>query len=234
VKYTIRQLQVIRDGGIDPSIFGNCSFDPQLALQDALDCEEDFHNDDVILDIFFECDEQHKSQQFIDNCIAYVAGYIVFQLRNMAICKVCQLALQNTAEDSLPADVMLLIKRKKRGELITPSKSVYLLVKWCEAVFETEVIDKSTMPTIPQLPDILTIKAIRRLDHQKYFPTLKTHVFEQNLKCENDHRITLVKRLFKRYFQFRIKAYLKVMNCPPGDKVSKRNHVEKMLQFLGM
>ena len=143
MKYTIRQLQVIRDGGIDPSIFGNCSFDPQLALQDALDCEEDFHNDDVILDIVFECDEQHKSQQFIDNCIAYVAGYIVFQLRNMAICKVCQLALQNTAEDSLPADVMLLIKRKKRGELITPSKSVYLLVKWCEAVFETEVIDKS-------------------------------------------------------------------------------------------
>ena len=142
---------MIRDGGIDSSIFCNCSFDPQSALQDALDCEEDFHNEDVIIDIVFECDQQHKSQQFIDNCIAYVAGYVVFQLRSMAICKICQLALQNTAEDSLPADVMLLIKRKKRGELITPSKSVYLLVKWCEAVFETEVIDKSTMPTIPQL-----------------------------------------------------------------------------------
>jgi hypothetical protein len=125
--------------------------DLQSALQDALDCEEDFHNEDVIIDIVFECDQQHKSQQFIDNCIAYVARYVVFQLRSMAICKIGQLALQNTAEDSLPADVMLLIKRKKRGELITPSKSVYLLVKWCEAVFETEVIDKSTMPTIPQL-----------------------------------------------------------------------------------
>jgi hypothetical protein len=103
---------VIRDGGIDPSIFGNCSFDPQLALQDALDCEEDFHNDDVILDIFFECDEQHKSQQFIDNCIAYVARYVVFQLRSMAICKIGQLALQNTAEDSLPAD-----KKKEKREI---------------------------------------------------------------------------------------------------------------------
>jgi hypothetical protein len=59
-------------------------------------------------------------------------------------------------------------------------------------------------------------------------------MFHQNLKCENDYRIILVKRLFKRYFQFRIRAYLKVMNRPPGDKVSKRNHVEKMLQFLGI
>jgi hypothetical protein len=105
------QYEVIHDGVIDPFIFCNCSLDLQSALQDALDCEEDFHNEDVIIDIVFECDQQHKSQQFIDNCIAYVARYVVFQLRSMAICKIGQLALQNTAEDSLPADK----KKEKRG-----------------------------------------------------------------------------------------------------------------------
>ena len=94
MKYTIRKLLMIKDGGIDPSVHGNCSV---LSPNDDIlgknwnflittFCEE--NDEDVyktVFDTVGSIEELH-----IANSIAYIAGFVLFKLKGKLNCGLCQ------------------------------------------------------------------------------------------------------------------------------------------------
>ena len=254
---------MISDGGIKASIYANCSLlaTPQedssarrvenVGTDSSVRCWEnnsvafdsgllsaqpvEESEEDVILEIFFDLDEHQSSQDFVNNCLAYVAGYLAVKLKYRGMCGVCQDALASSEKDPLPTECRLLIdrKNKKKHYLTVPSHSVFKLIVLSEKVFEAEVFLQQTLPTSIHLTNVLTNKVTRHLDFKQYFPTLSNHGLEQNVTAERNHLVQLVTKVVKRYFRFRIRSYGKTVSSK-NQPLSKRNQLGKLLQFIGM
>ena len=129
----------------------------------------------------------------------------------------------------------LLIDRKNKEKyyLTVPSGSVFKLIVLSEKVFEAKVLLQQSLPTSVHLSNVLTNKVTRHLDFKQYFPTLINHGLEQNVIAERNHLVQLVTKVVKRYFRFRIRSYGKTVSSK-NEPLSKRNHLGKLLQFIGM
>jgi hypothetical protein len=66
-----------------------------------------------------------------EKIVAYIAGFVVFKLKNTLHCEMCINALTEQSENKLCS----LIKLKSKGGLIFPSKDVIAVCLTCEKFF---------------------------------------------------------------------------------------------------
>ena len=175
-KYIIRMLLVFQEGGIDPSVYGNCKF--------LRSDEEDIEEDEVSVAsrsiVVVNSKIQSQDEAFLiemagddsttppsddvlykEHCLVYVEGYLVKQLERQKICATCRKALVNNPLDSLPEKLKILINRKNRnGKLKVPSNSFHLLISAAEKIFQDFIIKKKISWNTPHLHKVLAAKVI--------------------------------------------------------------------------
>lgn len=167
---------------------------------------------------------------YVNNCLAYVAGYVVYTLKNRKICLLCRPALHDNEKDKLNVEYLKLIQRKERAELKIPSKTIFTLVQAAEKMFEADVANQANLPQHSNLDSLLTYKNLTTISLTELFPTLVSHLEQQ----ESDHT-TLAQIIIKRYLQVRCRSYIKPYNnSQSANPVSERNQFKKLLQNLGV
>ncbi len=124
----------------------------------------------------------------------------------------------------LPEDCNLIV-RKDRGNLIKSSRSVFVVLRVCEQVFEEQVMASMSIPTQPNLIKLLTSFVELVMNNDSLFPTLKC-------KNEVDHFITLTRTIIERYLSIRCKSYVLVFNEDSQTTTSKRNQLLKLVHNL--
>jgi len=65
------------------------------------------------------------------------------------------------------------------------------------------------------------------------FSLLNDHVLDVEEEKKN-HKLKLRNIILKRFFLFRCRAHTSYINNKSTNRISKRNHLEKLLQFQGM
>ena len=197
--------------------------------------EEESLEEDFIVDIYVGDRETITAElladeDFKNGALAYIAGYVVRKVENRTLCNQCKMALPSSAEDPLNKKSLEILKEKTK-EITIPSESVFKIVKLADEVFEREVRCKEQLPRTPKLLLALTMKVVSKLDLSSLFPSLESHVLEQNPAREEMHSVTMVKLLAQRYFKVRFLSYIRTLNQNQSESTSKRNMLMKWLQF---
>jgi hypothetical protein len=168
---------------------------------------------------------------FKKRTLAYISGYVVLKVSRHITCCPCRDALVNSAADPLDPVFASLIRRKSNGALVEPSNSVFQIVLKAEEVFKREIIWKNTASNTANVITALSLKVMRLLDVTSLFPTLNSHVLQQNPAMEEMHSITLVKVIVFRYLKVRCLSYCKVYTSQHKKTQSSRNRNLKVTHF---
>lgn len=172
-----------------------------LAKNRVLDNECEFTSsadDDDNDDYIYIPNKAHLSS-CSNNIVAYIAGFVVYKLKNSLHCEVCVDALSSSSDSNMYS----LIKLKSKGNLIFPSDDVIEICVSCEKLFRQEiaVVKNSEM--------ILSRKESWKLVHsvldyctsKKIFANLSEHMYESH-PLEN-HMLLLIRSVAEKYLQVR-------------------------------
>ena len=124
---------------------------------------------------------------YITNVVAYIAGYVVRRIKTLISCVECINALMPAKDVSY-----LLIARKDRGGLVTPSEDVCKICRLAESHVRYEV----QKCVVPNMGKIIS-NCFMDLIEENLFKNLDGHVLEQ--EPMNNHRYFLIKLILKTY-----------------------------------
>lgn len=234
----MRKLNMIQDGGIDPSIHGNCKLLTSAPVPQSIPAGLRQDSDEMLLDESYDS----LDQKYVRNCLTYIAGYVADQVIHGVKCTKCietsmnqpksvltpcQLSLLSSPDDPVPSEASQLLQQKNRGGLRVPSGSTCKLVYACEQIFVEEVLSLPVLPCIPNLAQHLAEIVIPKVDLTGLFPTLPAHLIDLDT-----HISEITKRVTKKYFEVRCKSYVHVYNDGSSDDTSKRNSFVKLLHNI--
>jgi hypothetical protein len=140
--------------------------------------------------------------------IAYIAGFYVFSLRKIIHCPECNWALAHSQEDPCPNDSLILCKnfsKKSDGGLKIPSGSVCRLLLLCESIFRKHL----TQLSLKQIEQTLVLEVLSSLNGVEIFPQLAGMHSLETAEGTDNHFLTLVHLISRKYFRLRIKKVLK-------------------------
>jgi len=156
---------------------------------------------------------QHSA--FIDDIVAYIAGFVVRKLKKNILCLVCAAELESESSGSQ------LLNRKNRGGLVKASNSVIQICRIGErTVREFKQIDK------PNTVSKITLSAMKYINMEKYFINLSTHILDQ--EPLNNHLLQLIKYILNYYITIRLHHINKSTN-EIDDKI--RSYYTKLILF---
>lgn len=219
---TTDENETLVDIDLDPYESNSKNFD----IEDSDSLVFDYELEDML-------SMEESDNLYVLNCLVYVGGYLIYTLKQRKLCPLCRVALENNDEDKVEEKYLQLLKRKSRGKLYVPSKSVLNLLYTSHKFFNTEVLSKKLLPRDSHLDELLTEKVIDSIDLLQLFPTLISHVFPAEWTSKTGHVVTLTNLVVLRFFQIRCKSFVKIYNDPKYP-ISKRNQFEKLLQNLGI
>lgn len=159
--------------------------------------------------------------------VVYIAGYITRAIFAKIKCAHCQTIL---AEDVVHKENTSLLNIKNRGGLITPTKNVTEIIRFCERLWRLEVL--FAKGCIPQGNVTLRIatKVIKLAINANLFSAQMAHFVE----CgpENNHFSALVKAIVFHYLNVRMHHYgRQVTDKLTGSSV--RHVLTKEILFKG-
>lgn len=73
--------------------------------------------------------------QFTNQCVAYIAGYIVLKIEKLVKCSTRRNSLFNSSDDPLSPDLVNICKLRGTNVMTVPSQSVYTLIHKAEHFF---------------------------------------------------------------------------------------------------
>ena len=208
-----------------------------VALKKSENCEHSYAAANASLDLNLKPSEDwefrdHKCRftdcVFCKSTVAYIAGFLVFSLKDLIHCEECLHALQHSDDDKCPNKSLILLKDYSKNSdktcLQMPSGSLCALLNTAEVVFRKRLhhindklaTEKLAYCTLKELPDNL-------------FPTL-TNVSHSICTSdgENNHVLTIIRLILKKYFVLRIKKVLK-----DKKKDQDGNRIHRLRIFKG-
>lgn len=227
-KSILRKLLVIKAGGVTPSLSSNCSLMP---VDNVSDVNELTVDQDIMMDIEVICSDEefHASQlkdHFTNQCLAYIAGYIVLKIEKLVKCPTRRNSLFNSCDDPLSPDLLNICKFKVTNVITVPSQSVYTLIHTAETFFHSVVVEKlSALSNQHNVLETLAHKILKVVNYSEVFPTIVN-----KFSVESVHE--LIKLIVLRYLKFRFLSFTKVFNQNLSNETSKRNFLNKYTLFM--
>jgi hypothetical protein len=174
-KSILRKLLVIKAGGVTPSLTSNCSLVPVDTFSDD---NQLLIDQDVMMDVEVICsDEEFNTSllkdQFTNQCLAYIAGYIVIKVEKLVKCSTRRNSLFHSGDDPLSPDLLNIAKLRGTGTIAVPSQSVYTLIYTAEQFFHSYIV--KMLPTLSHkhnLLETLANKVFKVVNYSEMFPTL--------------------------------------------------------------
>ena len=140
--------------------------------------------------------------------IPYIAGYYVFIFQKLTDCQQCKLAMAHCDTDPCPNKSLILFKNytKRPGAgLKTPSGSLCNLLFLCEKTLRKNYNSLH----ITNIANYLIIQILKQVGTQEIFAQLgNLHASETRMGADN-HYMSLIRLISKKYFELRIKKILK-------------------------
>lgn len=157
---------------------------------------------------------------FAKNIICYIAGYVVYYLKNKIACEKCTEALSSKTRQHF---LYSFIDLKNKNGLEYPSDDLLEICIKCEKILKTEVHISNSILLQP-----LSSKILKEFVNSRIFSNLVTHSFDQF--ALDNHRILLIKCIIDKYLNIRIMYLMQ-------NKVSKvssiRHQSNKIVLFKG-
>lgn len=192
--------------GIDDITINNKDYDISLNAEDS----NVNHDHDYYLHTAFN----NLNKSYIDDIIAYIAGFIAYKILRKLSCDICKQQLYSNVCHSKLQVV------KNRGTLTNASTDVVTLCKIAETTFRENMLilaQKNILHT-------LLIKTLRKVPNNIFDNT--THLFDQNPL--NDHRLQLIKIVLNKYFKTRCTHYA---NSKNANLEKIRSKLTKLILF---
>lgn len=164
--------------------------------------------------------------------VAYIAGFVVFKLKQCLKCETCLNALESSNHDYIHSLVML----KSRGALIFPSDDVIDICMTCEKVFRMHA---AYFVSVEEDLSRVTFNEIMRsvLETYMYKPVFETldHHIKDFGPLEN-HLVFLIKAITEKYIQVRCSYAGKhyTDNLIKSKESKSRQEYTKLILFKGM
>jgi len=176
---------------------------------------------------FDEIPDPIQLSRYVENAVAYIAGYVTRNLLKHLSCRICAVAL--TKEDTkCDRNQCHLIHVKDRGGLITPSTTTVAVCAEAERCFQR--LKVSQPPSCPNFAETVMLCVTENVmtRQQAVFPQLHNHMFDT--EPENNHVIHLVKAVAQEYIKIRLYHWGKeYSNQITGPKV--RKSLSKLILF---
>jgi hypothetical protein len=189
----------------------------------------DIASEEDLLSMSLDCMNARECSAFYRNCLAYISGNVVRKLNEKMSCSDCVLGLFDCNEDSLLISDKLLIARKDRGGLLTPSKSVFEIIEKTDSIFRNLVDTHNGPPNIKNLDLKVAVKVMSLFVGKDLFPKISAHVVEFDPDCSESHFTLLVKRIVSEYLKIRLydlgRRHIRSLN------VSSRHSLTKQILF---
>jgi hypothetical protein len=186
-------------------------------------------SDSDMMSMSLDCLLTRENSDFYRNCLAYIAGNVVRKLCEKLMCLHCIVGLFDCAEDSVCLSDKLLITRKDRGGLQTPSKSVFRIIEFTDSIFRTLVEIHSGPPSIKNLDLKISVKVISYFIGANLFPQISGHIIEFDPETSESHMTVLIKSIVSEFLKIRLydlgRRHMKSLN------VSSRHSLTKQILF---
>ena len=170
--------------------------------------------------------------QCTEKIVAYIAGFVVFQLKSRLTCEKCISALSVTDDDA-DDSIYTFIKHKTQGGLVCPSKDVIKICITCERFFRQNVALPYGKLSTVSCHDLLQ-SVLKTFLGKTIFDTLNEHMLE----CDpaDNHLILLIKAIAEKYLQVRYHYAGKHCNSTLFLNKSKKltsRHIHTKLVIFG-
>jgi len=162
------------------------------------------------------------------NCLSYIAGNIVRDIRCKLDCSICFDSLHESSSDPLSSENRALIIRKDNGGLVYPSGSVLKVVELTDNVMKSVFKQTATPPSIKWL-DLKICSAVmkRLLTRDDLFVTLKDHINDFCATQSESHLVLLLKMIIQKYLRIKLFDHGKVSH----ETISERHQRSKLTLF---
>lgn len=164
--------------------------------------------------------------EYSTRVVAYIAGFIVRNLRKTIHCETCIEALTGQ-ETHIECS---LINLKNRGRLSLPSHDVIIICNKAERVTRFAVRESNDKPVLHRINKTTIINEIlQSIDNSNLFSSLREHVYDQN--ALHNHNYHLLKVIVCEYVKIRL-YYIGRMT-PHNNLVNIRHSLNKTVLFKG-
>ena len=239
VQFKAAYRSLILKNCISPSLNSNCtafeSDDGYIAIQRR---SKSSSADDSAAEVSV-CVEDYVSlvsrNKFLNNCLYYIAGFIVRSVSTSLSCEECILALNESILDVTDPSCCQLVNRKDRGGLRHPSGSVFKIISTTETVISHEIMVSSKLPNSPHLSLQIQVKVLDALSTCKLFPLFESHFQSSVFASGNSHFVNLIKLIAQKYVNIRLKDHGKkfLQKCEFKNEQSSRMYLNKLVLFQG-
>jgi hypothetical protein len=179
--------------------------------------------------------------EFYKNSLAYIFGFVVRSVAPKIGCEICVDSLFNNPEDEIDPKLAFLINRKQyvqildkpsnsmRG-LLTPCKSVYLILEKADSLFRSIIDLYQGTPNVKNLDLKISIAVTKYCIDLNLFPHIRSHVldFDPTDPFSENHLSLLIKSLVKQFLKVRLYSHAKRFT---KSKVSTRHSLNKHVLF---
>jgi len=162
------------------------------------------------------------------NCLCYIAGNIVRDIRVKLDCSSCFDAIHESSIDALSSENRALIARKDNGGLVFPSGSVLKVVEVTDNVMKSVFTQTASPPSIKWLDLKIASAVMKRLiSRDDIFLTLKDHINDYCAAQSESHLVTLLKLIIHKYLR------IKLFDCGKfsHENISERHLRSKLTLF---
>jgi len=168
---------------------------------------------------------------FYLNCLAYIAGNIVFEIEESVRCILCSAALFSSEMDPIDPAYRNLIDAKTNGRLKYPSKSVYTIVYRADYIYQNIMKQSNDIRGLDKVDDKMCIMTVTELMRYDLFPTLGIHSSTYDPDFSEFHSVRLIKLVIKQYQSIRMHHDRVDRRLDYGISSQHRNH--KLTIFAG-
>ena len=165
---------------MSPSVNANClsleNDDGYIAIRRKSSTLSDSRDEPSDVSVVVEmCVDGFAKDAFVDNCLYYIAGFIIRSLSKVVSCDECILALHEKILDTPDPSVNKLSCRKDRGGLMFSSGSVFKVISITETIISREIVCSSELPNASNLALQIQCKVLDKLSSYSLFPMFDTH-----------------------------------------------------------
>lgn len=134
-----------------------------------------------------------------EKIVAYIAGFVVFKLKNLIQCEDCISSLSDCT--GCNTSLHSLIDLKSKGGLICPSDDVVDVCLTCEKLFRKNVFDTDGSSLSKVTAHQIVQSVLKVSMHRSVFKTLTNHAYDCDPSA--NHMLLLIKAIAEKYLQVR-------------------------------
>ena len=166
--------------------------------------------------------------------VAYIAGFVVFKLKQLIQCEDCVSSLSECT-DGHSKSLCSLIDLKTKGGLICPSDDVIEVCITCEKLFWKHVFESDISSKLSKITSHEIVQSVLKVFAQKsVFKTLISHAYDCDPTA--NHILLLIKSIAEKYLQVRYyyagREFTARLHQKKGKKVSRQVYT-KLILFSG-